>query len=110
MFLWYYDIYYGMIDTLLNATCGTYVINLNVIIISERKVIILYIEVIQSVLMCHCKEKLFLLPIYNSDMVIMSRGNRNFHLHLFVKGRTLQWHYLAPTPTYQLEALLTSPN
>jgi len=59
MFLWCYDIYYGMTDTLLSAVCGTYVINFNVILISERKVIILYIEVILSTLMCHCKEKLF---------------------------------------------------
>jgi hypothetical protein len=30
------------------------------------------------------------LPIYNSDDVIMSRENRNFHLRLFVKGGALQ--------------------
>jgi hypothetical protein len=29
-------------------------------------------------------------PIYNSDDVVMSRENRNFHLHLFVKGGALQ--------------------
>jgi hypothetical protein len=80
-----------MTDTLLSATCGTYLINLNVIIIiSERKVIILYIEVIQSALMCHCKKKKYiLLSIFNSDVVVMSRGNRNFHLRLFVKGEAL---------------------
>jgi hypothetical protein len=48
-----------MIDTLLSAACGTYVINLNVIIISEQKVIILYIEVIQLALMCLCREKIY---------------------------------------------------
>jgi hypothetical protein len=47
-----------MIDTLLSAACGTYVINLNLIIISEQKVIILYIKVSLSALMCHCKEKI----------------------------------------------------
>jgi hypothetical protein len=44
-----------MTDTLLSAACGTYVINLNVIIISERNVINFYFEVIMSALMCHCK-------------------------------------------------------
>jgi hypothetical protein len=33
MFIWCYDTYYGMTDTLLSATCSTYVINLNIIII-----------------------------------------------------------------------------
>jgi hypothetical protein len=66
MFLWCCDIYYGMIDTLLSVVCGTYVINLNVIIISEQKVIILYIEVIQSTLMCHCKEKYIYIYIYSA--------------------------------------------
>jgi hypothetical protein len=77
-----------MTDTLLSAGCGTYVINLNVIIISERKVIILYIEVILSALMCHCKEKLFFAANLYSDVVIDDvrtiRGNQNFHLRLFV--------------------------
>jgi len=59
IFLWCCDIYYSMIDTLLSAACGTYVINLNVIIISEQKVIILYIEVIQLALMCLCREKIY---------------------------------------------------
>jgi len=57
MFLWCCDIYYSMIDTLLSAACDTYVINLNVIIISEQKVIILYNEVIRSALMCLYREK-----------------------------------------------------
>jgi hypothetical protein len=35
------------------------------------------------------KKKYILLPIYNSDDVVMSRGNRNFHLRLFVKGGAL---------------------
>jgi hypothetical protein len=89
MFLWCYDIYYGMTDTLLSAACGTYVINLNVIIISEWKVIILYIDVILSALMCHCKEKLFSAAnLYSDDIiddVITIRENRNFHLRIFVR-------------------------
>jgi hypothetical protein len=36
-------------------------------------------------------DKLYLpLPIIYSDDVVMSRGNRNFHLRLFVKGGALQ--------------------
>jgi hypothetical protein len=65
MFLWCCDIYYGMIDTLLSAACGTYVINLNVIIISERKLIILYIEVIQSAIMCHCRIYIYIYSATN---------------------------------------------
>jgi hypothetical protein len=33
------------------------------------------------------------LPIYNPDDVVMSRENRNFYLHLFVKGGALQRVY-----------------
>jgi hypothetical protein len=65
---------------------------LRCIYIIRKNVIILYIEVIQSALMCHCKEKKYIpLPIFNSDNVVMSRENRNFHLRLFVKGGTLQY-------------------
>jgi hypothetical protein len=71
MFLWCYDIYYGMTNTLLSAACGTYVINLNVIIILERKVIILCIKVVLSALMCHCKEFFFSLPVYTLMMSLM---------------------------------------
>jgi hypothetical protein len=41
--------------------------------------------------MCHCKVKnrYIPLPIFNSDDVVMSRENRNFHLRLFVKGGAL---------------------
>jgi hypothetical protein len=36
------------------------------------------------------------LPIYNSDDVVMSRENQNFHLRLFVKGGALhsEWFFL----------------
>jgi hypothetical protein len=60
-----------MTDTLLSAACGTYVINLNVIIISERKVITLYIEVI---LLARCvirKKNYFSLPVYTLMMSLM---------------------------------------
>jgi len=41
--------------------------------------------------MCIFKENKYIpLPIYNSDDVVMSRGNRNFHLRLFAKGGALQ--------------------
>jgi len=57
----------------------------------NKKVIILYIEVIRSALTCHCKEKKYIpLPIFNSDDVVMSCENQNFHLCLFVKGGALQ--------------------
>jgi hypothetical protein len=36
------------------------------------------------------KKKYIPLSIYNSDNVIMSRENQNFHLRLFVKGGALQ--------------------
>jgi hypothetical protein len=73
---------------LLSAVCGTYVINLNVNILLERKVIILYIEVILSALICHFKEKLFSAANLYSD-VITIHGNRNFYLRLFVKVRVV---------------------
>jgi hypothetical protein len=43
--------------------------------------------------MCHCKIYIYIyipLPIFNSDDVVMSRENQNFHLRLFVKGGALQ--------------------
>jgi hypothetical protein len=45
-----------VITYLLSATWGTYVIILDVIIISEQNIIIF--KVIQSALMCHCKRKI----------------------------------------------------
>jgi hypothetical protein len=66
---------------------------LRCIYIIRKNVIILYIEVIQSALMCHCKIYIYIyipLPIFNSDDVVMSRENQNFHLRLFVKGGALQ--------------------
>jgi hypothetical protein len=58
-------------------------------IISEYMVIILYIEVIWSALMCYCKRKIYsAINLYFDDVVvdvITIRGNQNFHLRLFVK-------------------------
>jgi hypothetical protein len=39
------------------VVCGTYVVIWMNFIISEQMVIILYIKVIQSILMCYCKRK-----------------------------------------------------
>jgi hypothetical protein len=39
------------------VACGTYVVNWMYFIISKQMVIILYVEVIQSVLMCYCKRR-----------------------------------------------------
>jgi hypothetical protein len=41
------------------------------------------------------KKKYILLTNLNSDDVVMSRENRNFHLYLFVKGRALHFHTTA---------------
>jgi hypothetical protein len=38
-------------------------------------------------------KKYIRLPIFNSDAVVMLRGNRNFHLFFFVKGGSLQRQY-----------------
>jgi predicted acylesterase/phospholipase RssA len=40
-------------------------------------------------------------PIYNSDDVVMSRENRNFHLRLFVKGGTL--HNVPHSPLFAIQ-------
>jgi hypothetical protein len=39
------------------AVCGTYVVIWMYFTISEPMIIILYIEIIQSALMCYCKRK-----------------------------------------------------
>jgi hypothetical protein len=52
------------------------------------------LEVIQSALLCYVpklsRKKYIVLPNLNFDDVVMSCGNRNFHLRLFVKGGALQ--------------------
>jgi len=57
-------------------------------------VIILYIEFIQSALICYCKRKMSsAVNLYSDDVVvdvIMIRENQNFYLRLFVKNRSLQ--------------------
>jgi len=71
------------------AACGTYVVIWMYFIISEQMVIILYIEVIQSALMCYYKRKMYsAINLYSDDVivdVITMCGNQNFHLRLFVK-------------------------
>jgi hypothetical protein len=47
-------------------------------------------EVLLNSQFCVIIKKYIPLPIYNSDDVVMSRENQNFHLHLFVKGGALQ--------------------
>jgi len=58
-------------------------------IVSEQMIIILYIEVIQSALMCYCKRKMYsVVNLYSDDVivdVITICRNRNFHLRHFVK-------------------------
>jgi hypothetical protein len=41
------------------------------------------------------KKKYIPLSIFNSDYVVMSHGNRNFHLRIFIKGGALQLTPLA---------------
>jgi hypothetical protein len=56
---------------------------------------ILYSEVIQSALICYIpkliRKKYIPLPNLNFDDIVMSRGNRNFHLCIFVKCKALQY-------------------
>lgn len=48
-----------------------------------------------SALLCYIpkllRKKYILLSNLNFDDVVTSYGNRNFYLHLFVKGRALQF-------------------
>jgi len=52
-----------------------------------------YIKVIQSALMCHCKERKIYSPanIYNSDELVMSRGNRKNFTYAFCKSGALHF-------------------
>jgi hypothetical protein len=56
-------------------------------------VFILYIEVIESALMCYCKRKMYsAVNLYSDDVVvdvITIRRNQNFHLRIFVKKRVV---------------------
>jgi hypothetical protein len=75
------------------AACGTYVVNWMYFIISEQIVIILYIEVIHEVIVIVISEQMyFAVNLYSDDVivdVITIRGNRNFHVRLFVKVRVV---------------------
>jgi len=90
------------------ATCGTYVVIWMYFIILEQMIIILYIEVIRLALMCYCKRKMYsAVNLYSNDVVvdvITIRGNRNFHLHFFVKVRVVT------TYAFRLTAFRSSEN
>jgi hypothetical protein len=75
---------------LLSAACGAYVIILDVIIISEQKVIIfIYWGYLVSSDVSFLKKNYILLLIYNSDELVMSRENRKIFIYTFWKGRAL---------------------
>jgi hypothetical protein len=76
---------------LLSAACGTYVIILDVIIISEQKVIIfIYWDYLVSSDVSLLKKNYIPLLIYNSDELVMSRGNRKIFTYAFCKSGALQ--------------------
>jgi len=58
----------------------------------------LYIEVVQPALTRYIpkllRKKHILLPNLNYNDIITSRGNQNFHLHLFIKGGASYLSYL----------------
>jgi hypothetical protein len=77
---------------IINDACGIYVNALCVYLLCENaKLYYLYIEVIQSALMCYIpkflRKKYIPLLNLNSDDVVMSRGNRNFLLTHICKRR-----------------------
>jgi len=78
------------IQWLCNAcvACGTYAVIWMYFIISEQMVINLYIEFIQSTLMCYFKRKMsFAVNLYSDDVivdVITIRGNSKFSLMFFL--------------------------
>jgi len=41
------------------------------------------------------KKKYIPFPIFNSDDVVMSRENQNFHLRIFIKGEALHMCFVA---------------
>jgi hypothetical protein len=77
------------------AACGTYAVIWMYFIISEQMVIILYIEFIQSALMCYCKRKMSsAVNLYSDDIiadVITIHGNLKFSLTPFCKKRVVTW-------------------
>jgi len=76
---------------LLSAACGTYIINLVVIIISEQNVIIfIYWGYLISSDVSLLKKNYIPLLIYNSDELVMSRGNRKIFTYAFCKSGALQ--------------------
>jgi hypothetical protein len=76
---------------LLSAACGTYVIILDVIIISEQNVIIfIYWCYLVNFDVSLLKKNYIRLLIYNSDELVMSRENREFFTYTFCKSGELQ--------------------
>jgi len=76
---------------LLSAACDTYVIILDVIIISEQNVIIfIYWCYLVSSDVSLLKKNYIPLLIYNSDELVMSRGNRKIFTYAFCKSGALQ--------------------
>jgi hypothetical protein len=75
---------------LLSAACGTYVIILDVIIISEQNVIIfIYWGYLVSSDVSLLKKNYIPLLIYNSDELVMSRENWKFFTYTFCKSWAL---------------------
>jgi hypothetical protein len=80
---------------LLSAACGTYVIILDVIIISEQNVIIfIYWCYLVSFDVSLLKKNYIPLLIYNFDELVMSRGNRKIFIYTFCKSGALHLHSL----------------
>jgi hypothetical protein len=97
---------------LLSATCGTYVIILEIIIISEQKVIIfIYWGYLVSSDVLLLKKNYIPLLIYNSDELVMSRENRKIFTYAFCKSGALQMdmqtHTHAATQFYHREIFLS---
>jgi hypothetical protein len=90
---------------LLSGACGTYVIILDVIIISEQKVInFIYWGYSVSSDVSLLKKNYIPLLIYNSDELVISRGNPKNFTYAFCKSEALQ----SFTSEEVAQALLTS--
>jgi hypothetical protein len=75
---------------LLSAACGTYIIILECNYYTKIKGYYFYIKVIQSALICHCKEKYIYIyiysaaNIYNFDELVTSRKNQKKFTYIFL--------------------------
>jgi hypothetical protein len=77
---------------LLSAACGTYVIILDVIIISEQNVIIFILRLSVSFDVSLLKKNYIPLLIYNSDVSNVTWKSKNFHLHFLQKRGVTEWY------------------